>query len=314
MAREMDEPDLAARLHRIFESGRRRTLEKLWNGEYFIQDVDLRQYPRDQYGPGCLADQLFGQGWAHQVGLGHLYPPEHVRQALQAIWKYNWAPDIGPHNAAHPPERWFVSPGEAGLFTCTWPHSPHLAEGVRYRDEVWTGIEYQVAGHMIWEGLVEPALVMLRAVHERYDSLRHNPYNEVECGDHYARALASWGVYLALCGYEYHGPRGELGFAPKLSPEDFRCAFTAAEGWGTFSQQCAAAGQRCQVALRWGRLRLTALRLAVPEALAAAPVQATAGGREVELRSTPEPGHLRLRFADVVVLNTGDTLEVTIGT
>lgn len=264
MARELGEQEFADRLRRCFESGSRATVSELWNGEYFVQKVDLKQHPRDQYGDGCLSDQLFGQGWAHQLGLGYLYPVENVRTALRSVWKYNWAPDIGPQNAAHRPERWFVRPGQAGLFTCTWPKSEYLAQGVRYREEVWTGIEYQVAGHMIWEGMLDEALVMVRAVHDRYSPPEMNPYNEVECGDHYARALASWGVFTALCGFEYHGPRGHIGFAPRVSPANFRAAFTAAEGWGTFSQRFAEAGFAARIEVKHGSLRVRTVALRVP--------------------------------------------------
>ena len=117
------------------------------------------------------------------------------------------------------------------------PRAPHLAEGVRYKNEVWTGIEYQVAGNMAWEGMVTEALAICRGVHERYHPSKHNPWNEIECGDHYARGMASYGVFLGLCGFEYHGPKGHLGFAPRITPDDFRAAFTAAEGWGTISPE-----------------------------------------------------------------------------
>ena len=90
---------------------------------------------------------------------------------------------------------------------------------------------------MIWEGMVQEGLAVTRAVHDRYHPSRRNPWNEVECGDHYARSMASYGVFLAACGYEYHGPKRHLAFAPRLSPENFRAAFTTAEGWGTFSQK-----------------------------------------------------------------------------
>ena len=85
--------------------------------------------------------------------------------------------------------------------------------------------------------MVQEGLAITRAIHDRYHASRRNPWNEVECGDHYARAMASYGVFLAACGYEYHGPKGHLAFAPRLTPEDFRAAFTTAEGWGTFSQK-----------------------------------------------------------------------------
>ena len=106
-----------------------------------------------------------------------------------------------------------------------------------YFNECMNGFEYQVAGHMIWEGMVDEGLAVTRAIHDRYHATRRNPYNEVECGDHYARSMASHGVFLAACGFDVPRPEGHIGFAPRLTPEDFRRAFTAAEGWGTFSQR-----------------------------------------------------------------------------
>jgi hypothetical protein len=311
MAREMGDDGFAAQCRRIFESGRLRTVEKLWNGEYFIQLVDLQQHPKHQYATGCLADQLFGQGWAHQLGLGYLYPAEHVQTALKSIWKYNWAPDVGPQNAAHPPQRWFARPGEPGLFTCTWPKSPHLGpESVLYRDEIWTGIEYQVAGHMVWDGLLTEGLAIVRGVHDRYQPTNHDPYNEVECGDHYARALASWGVYLALAGTEYHGPKGHLTFAPRLAPDDFRAAFTAAEGWGTFAQKRAGNRQDCRMDLQWGSLRLTRLAVALPDGVKQANATVKVAGQPVAAQATVADGRLVLTFPEPLRLPRGQSLEV----
>ena len=259
MAREMGDVPFAKHCRAIFELGSLRSQQWLWDGEYFIQDVDLRRFPQHQVGRGCLSDQMFGQGWAHQLGLGYLYPGHMVRSALRAVWKYNWAPDTTPYNAVHKPFRWFVSPGQAGLFTCTWPKSDYLPQGTLYKNEVWTGIEYQVAGHMIAEGMVTEGLAICRAVHDRYQPELLNPYNEVECGDHYARALASWGVYLALAGYQYHGPKGHLAFAPKITPDHFKAAFTVGEGWGTFEQTRQGDRQTDRITVRWGKLRLRSL-------------------------------------------------------
>jgi uncharacterized protein (DUF608 family) len=275
MAKEVGDAEFAATCRKIFEAGRSNTVEQLFNGEYFIQKVDLKKHPQHQYADGCLADQLFGQGWAHQVGLGYVYPEDKVRSALKAIWKYCWAPDVGPQNKAHPPQRWFARPGEAGLFTCTWPKSKHLGpESVLYRDEVWTGIEYQVAGNMVWDGMLTEALAICRGVHERYHPAKHNPWNEIECGDHYSRAMASYGVFLALCGFEYHGPKRHFGFAPRVTPEHFRAAFTSADGWGTIHQKrgadragpaAGAVHQTERIEVRWGRLALKTLAFEMPE-------------------------------------------------
>jgi non-lysosomal glucosylceramidase len=315
MALELDDLEFAGRCRTIFESGQRRSMDRLFNGEYFVQTVDLEKHPDWQYAEGCLADQLFGQGWAHQVGLGYLYPEDAVRRALASIWKYCWAPDVKSQNDAHQPERWFAYPGEAGLFTCTWPRSRHLGpKSTRYRDEIWTGIEYQVANHMAWEGLITEALAICRAVHERYHPSKRNPWNEIECGDHYARAMASWGVLISLAGYEYHGPSGVIGFAPRLMPEDFRCAFTAAEGWGTFSQKRTGAKQTGELEIKWGRLQLKELRLTLPANAKLSEARATSASQPFAFRAVQQGEIVRITLEKAVILVAGQSLQVHLGT
>lgn len=315
MARELGDTEFAARCRKVFEAGREATMKELFNGEYFIQKVDLKEHPKHQYADGCLSDQLFGQGWAHQVGLGYIYPPEAVRSALKAIWVYNWAPDVGPQNEAHPPQRWFARPGQAGLFTCTWPKSKHLGpDSVLYRDEVWTGIEYQVAGHMVWEGMLLEALAICRGVHERYHPRSHNPWNEVECGDHYARALASYGVFLALCGFEYHGPKGHIGFAPRMNADDFAAAFTAAEGWGTFTQKRQGNTQENTLQVLWGRLRVNSIALEAPgenRVKAVVRIKSGTGEKEVGVSRMEQTGRRVVIYLAVPLqLETGQTVTV----
>jgi hypothetical protein len=255
---------------------------------------------------------MFGQGWAHQVGLGYLYPQEHVRSALKSVWTYNWAPDITPYNDTHRPFRWFISPGQAGLLTCTWPKSAYLPDGTSYKNEVWTGIEYQVAGHMIWEGMVQEGLAMVRAIHDRYQPELLNPYNEVECGDHYARAMASWGVYLALAGFSYHGPRGHIGFAPRLSPEAFRAAFTTAEGWIAYEQTRDRDVQKSRVQVAKGRLQLTRLSLGLPGDTPIPTVTLTRNGARLSTGVRLEQGTLILDLEAPLVLQENDILEARI--
>lgn len=311
MAREMGDAAFARRCRDVFEAGSKLSVTRLFNGEYFIQEVDLKQHPDWQYGDGCLADQLFGQGWAHQVGLGYLYGEAKVRTALASVWKYCWAPDLTAQNAAHPPERWFASKGDAGLFTCTWPRSRHLGpKSTRYRDEIWTGIEYQVAGHLAWEGMLTEALAICRAIHERYHPRRFNPWNEIECGDHYARALASWGVLTGLAGFEYHGPAGHLGFAPRITPGDFRCAFTGAEGWGALSQKQEGGRQVNRLEVHRGRLRLRTLAIELAGETEPASVQVRLGGQPVPSTLQRQGRRCLIQFAEPVVVEEGGALEV----
>lgn len=313
MAEEMEDNELARACRRAFERGSEFSMQHLFNGEYFIQRVNLRQHPMHQYADGCLADQLFGQNWAHQLGLGYLYPSDAVRKAVESVWRYNWAPDVAPQNALHPPERVFAEPGEPGMFLCTWPRSPHPGDqGVRYRDEVWSGIEYEVAAGLIYEGLLTEGLAVVKGIDERYDAARRNPWNEIECGDHYARAMASWGVLLALSGFEYDGPAGRLAMTPRLSPQAFRCAFTGTEGWGTLEQHRNDGEQTNRVTVRWGRLRLREFTVTLPSpaggnvsvSINAQPAEATA--------QRDEANQLHIRFAEPVTLDETDRLEVRI--
>jgi uncharacterized protein (DUF608 family) len=311
MATAVGDTAFATVCRRVFEAGRRRSVETLFNGEYFVQNVDLEAHPDWQYGDGCLADHMFGQGWAHQVGLGYLYPAATVVSSLRSIWKYNWAPDVGPQNKAHEPERWFAFPGEAGLFTCTWPRSRHLGpRSTRYRDEIWTGIEYQVAGHMAWEGMVTEALAICRGVHDRYHPSKHNPWNEIECGDHYARALASWGVLIALSGFELDGPGRRIGFAPRLTPDDFRCAFTAAEGWGSLSQRRAGRAQTNEIEVRWGRLGIRSVSLELPDHAVLTEATITVDGARIPAAAEQTARRVTLTTGREAVVPAGARLRV----
>jgi len=311
MARLMDD-EAADRYRRIFESGSRLTMQRLYNGEFFGQIIPEGASDRYQYDGGCLSDQMFGQGWAHQVGLGYLYPQEAVRTSLKSVYKYNWTVDVGPYNARHRPERWFARAGDAGLFTCTWPKGGRPSEPVRYRDEVWTGIEYQAAGHMFWEGLVDEALAIVRGIHERYDGTHHNPWNEVECGDHYARALASWGCLIGIEGYQYDGPAGRIGFAPRMTPDDFKGFFTAAEGWGSLVQKRADGRQTNRIDLAWGRLRVRTLVFELPETAGEARATVTAGGKQVGARLSREGPRATLTLERDAAIEAGQAIETVL--
>lgn len=321
MARAIDDTKAARRYRQLFERGSTWTVGKLWNGEYFEQHVPTgKEFPW-QYGRGCLSDQLFGQNWAHTLGLGYLYPQDKVRSALAAVYKHNWTPDVGPLNEKYPPERWFARPGEPGLFVCTWPRGGRPAEPVRYRDEVWTGIEYEVAAGLAWEGMVDEALTVVHGVDERYDGAKHNPWNEVECGDHYARALASWGVLHALAGFTFDGPAGRLRLAPRLQQGDFACFFCAGTGWGNLVQRRVSGRQTNAIELKWGMLRLRSFITDVPEGATVKTVaarQLSGTDSQIEARGwspqfNQDAQRCEVAFDTPVDLKAGEQLEVALG-
>jgi hypothetical protein len=125
--------------------------------------------------------------------------------------------------------------------------------------------------------------------------------------------MASWGVYTALAGYEYHGPKGHLGFAPKITPENFRAAFTAAEGWGTFAQQRDGGAQREQIRVRWGRLNVKSLAFAVPKRFHSVRVAVMLGDRAVPSDHTLRDGRLEITLKKKLLISEDQTLSVTVG-
>ncbi|MFO0915056.1 MAG: GH116 family glycosyl hydrolase [Pirellulales bacterium] len=319
MADEVGDPAFAAKCRTIADRGAESILQ-CYNGEYFIQIEDPAHRDAIGVGPGCYIDQVFGQTWAHWVGLGQLFDRDKQLSALRALWKYNFVPDIGAFRQQFTQGRWYAMAGDAGLIMCTWPKGGQRPEAkthwqYMYFNECMTGFEWQVAAHMIWEGLDQPdllqaGLAIARAIHDRYDGRLRNPYNEIECSDHYARAMASYGVYQAVSGCHYHGPRGELSFAPRLSPEDFRGAFTAAEGWGSYSQQLAERKLRATVDVRWGNLRLKKLAASLPQ-FAPRTVQVQLGGRPVEAKLIVTEAHVAAEMPDWVTVQPGTPLTAT---
>ncbi len=322
MAREMDDQPFAKECRDIVAVGVPNFVRDLFNGDYFMNKPDLKHPDAINSGTGCEIDQVMGQGWAFQVGLGRLLPQKETRSALQSLWKYNFSPDVGPYRQANKAGRWFAMPGEAGLLMCTFPRAdwnyekacgqgPEWATG--YFNECMNGFEHQVAGHMVWEGLVQEGLAVERAIHDRYGASRRNPWNEVECGDHYARSMASYGVFLAACGFEYHGPKGYMAFAPRLTPDDFKAAFTAAEGWGTFTQKRTGASLQANLLVKHGQLRLKTLALTLPDGVASAKLQVTQAGQPIPATLARDGVRVTITFATDTTIPSGQSLEIAIG-
>lgn len=327
MALEMADQAFAETCEARLQTGRRNFVKALYNGEYFVHRPDPDRPDSMNLTEGSYIDQVFGQGYAMQLGLERVIPEAECRSALKALWKYNYAPDVGPYRENFRDVeggRWYAMPGEGGLLMCTWPKGDCnraefeptslgldvTSEG--YLNECMSGFEYQVAAHMVAEGLVEEGLAVTRTIHDRYHPSKRNPYNEVECSDHYSRAMASYGVFLNVCGYEYHGPDGYLGFFPKLAPERFRAAFTAAEGWGTFSQTLENGMQRIQLVIKYGRVRLSAIGLINLLSGDNPDLQIRLDGASCRTTYQADAGRLRINLIGEIIIKERQCLEVEI--
>jgi uncharacterized protein (DUF608 family) len=234
MAEALGDLEASEKYYNAFKAGSRKMDELLWNGEYYIQKIEDENIARYQYGKGCLSDQVFGQLMCHMAGLGYILPKEHVKKALQSVVKYNFRKDFYLHNSV---QRTYIFNDEQGLLVCSWPKGGRPRFPFLYSDEVWTGIEYQVAAHLIFEGYVDEGLLLVKAVRDRHDGYKRNPWNEVECGYHYARSMSSWAVLIALSGFRYDLVNKRIGFFPKINCSDFSTFWSTGTAWGTYSRK-----------------------------------------------------------------------------
>jgi non-lysosomal glucosylceramidase len=232
--RYLGNTDRAIKYEKAWKEGSKKMDKLLWRKDYYIQDIeDVDRYCY-QYGTGCLSDQVLGQQLAHVAGLGYILPEEHVKNAVYSVFNYNFKTDFKHHVNA---QRTFVLNDEKGLVLCTWPEGGRPKLPFVYSDEVWTGIEYQVAAHLIYEGYINEGLTLVKAVRERHDGYRRNPWNEVECGHHYARSTASWALITALSGFKYDMVAKKISFEPVINKKDFSTFFSTGKAWGIYTQK-----------------------------------------------------------------------------
>lgn len=245
---------------RLYASGKKYMETQLYDGEYFIQEIKYsglkspdplqasgksfggqyseeaqallqKEGPKYQYGKGCLSDGVLG-GWIARVcGLEDPVDTQKTKSHLMAVHKYNLKKDLSDH--ANPQRPSFALGKEGGLLLCSWPKGGKLSLPFVYSDEVWTGIEYQVASHLMLMGQVEEGLDIVRTCRDRYDGRSRNPFNEYECGHWYARAMSSYGCLQGLTGVWFDAVEGTLRIDSKIG--DFTSFFSTEKGFGTIS-------------------------------------------------------------------------------
>ena len=76
--------------NRLFRRARSSFERRLWNEKggyyYFHDNAGATQLPDEPVPHGCVSGQLAGQWYADFLGLGCLFPPAHIRRALEAIF------------------------------------------------------------------------------------------------------------------------------------------------------------------------------------------------------------------------------------
>lgn len=255
MAETLGQP--GDRYQELYQKGRAYLEQELFNGGYFIQQIQWtglragsplenedwnvdyspearelmeKEGPKYQYGTGCLSDGVLGAWMAEVCGLGEILDPEKVRSHLMSVFRYNFRKSLKDH--ANPQRPGYALGDEGGLLLCTWPQGGELSLPFVYSNEVWTGIEYQVASHLMRMGCVEEGLEIVRTLRSRYDGRVRNPFDEYECGHWYARAMASYSLLQGLGGIRYDAVDKILYIEPRIAG-DFHSFFSTEGAWGT---------------------------------------------------------------------------------
>ncbi len=289
IAAYLGEQEKAREYYELYDKGKKWVEDNLFNGRYYHQSLDLkdisalelydeggslcgsstlRAYWNDeekeikyQAGEGCMVDQIIAQWHANICGLGEIFDSGRTYKALQSIYRYNYKKSMRDH---FNPCRIYALNDEAGVVICDWPEGKYKpVVPVPYAEEAWSGCEYQVAAHMIQEGLVNEGIEIVKAVRDRYDGEKRNPWNEIECGSNYARSMASYSLIVALSGFEFNMVEGMIGFNPVYLKTDgeFKCFWSLDSGWGTFEIKT----QSVELTVLYGKLDIRKVKLGFAE-------------------------------------------------
>jgi non-lysosomal glucosylceramidase len=324
MARALGDPS-AALYQQLFEQGSHWIDANLFKGDYFIQHVigyrpdqiapalregmgsDNPEHPEYQVGEGCLVDQLIGQYLADIAGLGPLISPDHVRSTLDSLLRYNYKRSLENHNNV---ERTFALNDEAALVICDYAGAPRPRIPFPYFEEVMTGFEYSATSLMIhWERVAE-GVECIGNIRSRYDGVKRNPWDEAECGHHYARAMAAWSSLVGISGFSYDGIGKAVAAIPRIPHSRFHSLWVSGTGWGTFTYEPAGKGKsRFSLQVLYGGLSFRSCELTFPGTTAVTRV----GGKKIDHRLEAMGGRAVLRFPQLVALREADILVVEPG-
>ncbi len=315
MATAMGDQAYASRCERLFNRCRRSIETRLFNGRYFIQRKDPSQPNALGTYDASFIEQVHGQSWAWQLGMGRVLDRDKTVKALKSLYKYNFTLNVGPFRMANPPGRPYALAGDSGLIMATNPQGRKNPFGnvsawqYGYFDECMSGFEHQVASHMLAEGLLLEGLAVTRAIEDRYSAKLRNPFNEIECSDHYSRSMASYGSFITLCGFDYDGPRGHIAFAPRLHPHEFKAPYTSAQGWGSISLHHTKDQMRAQIGVAWGRLRIRSISLPASKLKN---LSLKAGSKILPAAITSKNGQMLITLNHDVELAAGETLLIVL--
>ena len=330
MAEHLGEEDTAREYLDIFQRGKKWVDSNLFNGEYYYHLIDLNDKSilerydvgksdtivggatvntywneekgeiKYQVGEGCLVDQVLAQWHANLIGLGEIFDPDKVRKAVYSVYKNNFKSMRDVFN----PCRVFSLNDEKGVIICSYPEGRRRpAVPVPYAQETMNGFEYQIAVHLIQEGFIKEGLEIVDAIRSRYDGYRRNPWNEYECGNNYARSMASYSLLLALSGFMFDMVKGMIGFNPVIGDHRFKVFWSLDSGWGVFERT----SDEINLKVLYGHLDIKELCLPFAENRAV---------KSVSVGNVPvvyKKDGASIQFGDVVRISKGQGMRIVLG-
>lgn len=209
MAKFMKDVSFQKETSELYKKGRAWVDGNLFNGEYYEHHIPDSATKVAQLGKGCLVDQLVGQNITMSSGLGYILDQRNIDKTMSSIMKYNLVSDFNNHFNTF---RSYGVGEESGLIMASYPHGELLDFPFPYYTEIMTGFEYSTASQMMYEGQVENGLKIFKAIRDRFDGHKRNPFNEGEYGHRYGRAMASWTGVLAYTGFQFSSVSGSMHF------------------------------------------------------------------------------------------------------
>ena len=322
MARRMGDTRSAEEYHRLFTQGSRWIDANLFNGTFYIQQVrgyradqiapQLRsdmgasdtEHPEYQLGTGCLVDQLMGQCLADVAGLGDLLERKNMTATLRAMHAYNYKRTMLHDDNV---ERTFALNDEAAVVVCSYGTGTRPRIPFPYFAEVFTGLEHAAAAMMIYAGMVDEGVEFVANVRARYDGEKRNPWDEAECGHHYARAMSSWSSVVALSGFAYDGGEAAVIAVPRLAHRSFKSFWATGTAWGEFSYAPGTRGGTFfTLRVLAGTLRCRSVQITA----ASAKTRLHAGEKEYAHDATNAGARATVTAHEVMVIEEGSALQI----
>lgn len=323
MARAAGDEASARQYRDLFESGRQWIEANLFNGEFFVQQIrpfsldaihpGLRvgtsgfdpNDPQFQMGAGCLIDQLMGQYLASVMQLGPLISPDHLKATLRSIYRYNYKRTLVDHDNV---ERTFALNDEAAMVICDYGTAPRPHIPFPYFAEVMTGFEHATAALMNASGMRDEGIECIGNVRARYDGEKRNPWDEAECGHHYARAMASWSSVVILSGFDYNGQSGAVRALPPSYSGNFRSFWSNGTGWGVFTYARERGATRFELKVIVGKLSCRSCEIFGSGGVTVA----MRGNTRVTHSIEPASGTTTFRFDAPLILHEGEILQLEV--